>query len=356
MEEVQISQEELSELLQIRRDKLEKLQSEGKDPFVIVKYPVDKHSNEIFENYDELEGKEVTLAGRLMAKRVMGKASFANIQDRNGRIQVYVSKNDIGEDSYTDFKKYDIGDMLGVKGTVFTTKMGEISIHATEVVLLSKSLQILPEKFHGLKDQELRYRQRYMDLIVNPEVKETFFKRSAIIREMRNFLDGLGFLEVETPVLQTIAGGAAARPFITHHNALDIDMYCRIALELPLKRLIVGGFERVYEIGRVFRNEGVSVRHNPEFTLMELYQAYTDYHGMMDITENMFRHVAQAVNGKMTVNYGGHEIDLGKPFTRLSMVDAVKQYAGVDFDQIKDTEEAKKIAKEKHIEFEARHV
>ncbi len=258
-------------------------------------------------------------------------------------------------ESYGDFKKEDIGDIIGVKGTVFTTKMGEISVHATEVVLLSKSLQILPEKFHGLKDQELRYRQRYMDLIVNPEVKEVFFKRSAIIREIRNFLDEKGFLEVETPVLQTIPGGAAARPFITHHNALDIDMYCRIALELPLKRLIVGGFERVYEIGRVFRNEGVSIRHNPEFTLMELYQAYTDYNGMMDITESMFRTVADRVNGKMTVNYGGHEIDLEKPFTRISMVDAVKKYSGVDFDSIKSTEEAKAVAKEKGVQFEDRH-
>jgi Lysyl-tRNA synthetase (class II) len=353
--EVQVSQEELSELLKVRREKLDKLQEEGRDPFEIVKYPVDKHSIDIVENYAELEGKEVTIAGRLMAKRIMGKASFCNIQDRDGKMQAYVSRNDIGEQSYADFKKYDIGDIVGLKGTVFTTKMGEISVHATEVVLLSKSLQILPEKFHGLKDQELRYRQRYMDLIVNPEVKNVFLKRSAIIREIRNFLDTRGFLEVETPVLQTIAGGASARPFITHHNALDIDMYCRIALELPLKRLIVGGFERVYEIGRVFRNEGVSVRHNPEFTLMELYQAYTDYNGMMDITEGMFRQVAQAVNGKMTVNYGGYEIDFEKPFARLTMVDAVKQFAGVDFDEIKDTAEAKAIAKEKHIEFEARH-
>ncbi|MGE4213515.1 MAG: lysine--tRNA ligase [Anaerotignaceae bacterium] len=353
--EVQVSQEELSELLKVRREKLDKLQEEGRDPFEIVQYPVDKHSDEIVENYSELEGKEVTIAGRLMAKRIMGKASFCNVQDRNGKMQAYVSRNDIGEESYADFKKYDIGDIVGVKGTVFTTKMGEISVHATEVVLLSKSLQILPEKFHGLKDQELRYRQRYMDLIVNPEVKDVFFKRSAIIREIRNFLDTKGFLEVETPVLQTIAGGASARPFITHHNALDIDMYCRIALELPLKRLIVGGFERVYEIGRVFRNEGVSVRHNPEFTLMELYQAYTDYNGMMDITEGMFRYVAQAVNQKLTVNYGGYEIDLEKPFARLTMVDAVKQFAGVDFDEIKDTAEAKAIAKEKHVEFEARH-
>ncbi len=353
--QVEVTEEELGELLRIRRDKLIKLQSEGKDPFEIVKYPVDTHTDEIVKNYENLEGKEVIIGGRLMAKRVMGKASFANIQDRNGRIQVYVSRNDIGEESYADFKKYDIGDIVGIKGVVFTTKMGEISVHANEVTLLSKSLQILPEKFHGLKDQELRYRQRYMDLIVNPEVKEVFFKRSAIIREMRTFLDGLGFLEVETPVLQTIAGGASARPFITHHNALDIDMYCRIALELPLKRLIVGGFERVYEIGRVFRNEGVSIRHNPEFTLMELYQAFTDYNGMMDITENMFRHIAQAVNGKMTVNYGGHEIDLETPFARLTMVEAVKKYSGIDFDAVKDTEEAKALAKERNIQFEQRH-
>ena len=350
-----VSQEELSELLKVRREKLEKLQAEDKDPFVTVKYPVDTHSNEVISNYETLEGKEVTMAGRLMAKRVMGKASFANVQDKTGRMQIYVSRNDIGEESYADFKKYDIGDIIGVKGTVFTTKMGEISVHATEVMLLSKSLQILPEKFHGLRDQELRYRQRYVDLIVNPEVKDVFFKRSAIIREIRNFLDGQGFLEVETPVLQTIAGGASARPFITHHNALDIDMYCRIALELPLKRLIVGGFERVYEIGRVFRNEGVSIRHNPEFTLLELYQAYTDYNGMMDITENMFRYVAKTVNDKLTVNYGGYEIDFEKPFERLSMIDAVKKYADVDFDEIKDTDEAKVLAKERHIAFEQRH-
>ena len=353
--QAEVSQEELSELLKVRREKLEKLQAEDKDPFITVKYPVDTHSSEVVSNYETLEGKEVTMAGRLMAKRVMGKASFANVQDKTGRMQFYVSRNDIGEESYADFKKYDIGDIVGIKGTVFTTKMGEISVHATEVALLSKSLQILPEKFHGLKDQELRYRQRYVDLIVNPEVKEVFFKRSAIIREIRNFLDKQGFLEVETPVLQTIVGGASARPFVTHHNALDIDMYCRISLELPLKRLIVGGLERVYEIGRVFRNEGVSIRHNPEFTLLELYQAYTDYNGMMDITENMFRYVAKAVNDKLTVNYGGHEINFEKPFERLSMIDAVKKYADVDFDEIKDTDEAKALAKERHIAFEQRH-
>ena len=353
--QAEVSQEELSELLKVRREKLEKLQAEDKDPFITVKYPVDTHSSEVVTNYETLEGKEVTMAGRLMAKRVMGKASFANVQDKMGRMQFYVSRNDIGEDSYADFKKYDIGDIVGIKGTVFTTKMGEISVHATEVVLLSKSLQILPEKFHGLKDQELRYRQRYVDLIVNPEVKEVFFKRSAIIREIRNFLDKQGFLEVETPVLQTIVGGASARPFVTHHNTLDIDMFCRISLELPLKRLIVGGLERVYEIGRVFRNEGVSIRHNPEFTLLELYQAYTDYNGMMDITENMFRHVAKAVNDKLTVNYGGHEINFEKPFERLSMIDAVKKYADVDFDEVKGTAEAKALAKERHIGFEERH-
>ena len=354
-EEKELTKEELSELLQVRRDKLAKLQEEGKDPFEVMKYPVDTHSDEIRAQYDAFEGKTVVMAGRLMAKRVMGKASFANIQDRNGRMQVYVSKTDIGDESYADFKKYDIGDIIGITGFVFTTKMGEISVHAKEVKLLSKSLQILPEKFHGLKDQELRYRQRYVDLIVNPEVKETFFKRSAIIREIRNYLDNKGFLEVETPVLQTIAGGAAARPFITHHNALDIDMYLRISLELPLKRLIVGGFERVYEIGRVFRNEGVSVRHNPEFTLMELYQAYTDYHGMMDLTEELFRTVAQNVLGRTTIHYGGHELDLGKPFARLTMVEAVKQFTGVDFDQVPDTEAARALAKEHHVEFEERH-
>ena len=351
-----MTQEELSELLKVRREKLDKLQSEGKDPFKIVKYPVDTHSTDILNDFEGYEGKTVVVGGRLMAKRVMGKASFCNVQDRNGRIQVYVSKYDIGEESYADFKKYDIGDILGIKGFVFKTKMGEISIHASEVVLLSKSLQILPEKFHGLKDQETRYRQRYVDVIVNPEIKEVFFKRSAVIKAIREILDSKGFLEVETPTLQTIPGGAAARPFITHHNALDIDMYCRIALELPLKRLIVGGFERVYEIGRVFRNEGIDLRHNPEFTLMELYQAFTDYNGMMDITEELFRGVAQKVNGTTIVNYGGHEIDLGKEFARMTMVDAVKKYSGVDFDAVKDTEEARKIAKEKGVEFEERHV
>ena len=354
-EEIQMTQEEVNELIKIRREKLEKLQAEGKDPFQIVKYDVTKHSDEIRAEFEELEGKEVSIAGRLMSKRIMGKASFCNIQDRNGNMQSYVSRNDIGDENYADFKKYDIGDIVGIKGTVFKTKTGEISVHATEVTLLSKSLQILPEKYHGLKDQEIRYRQRYTDLIVNPEVKDTFLKRSAIIKEIRKFLDNRGFLEVETPVLQTIPGGASARPFITHHNTLDIDMYLRIALELPLKRLIVGGFERVYEIGRVFRNEGMSIRHNPEFTEIELYQAYTDYKGMMELTEDLFKTVAQNVLGKTTVNYGGHEIDLGKDFERLTMVDAVKKFTGVDFDEIPDTEAAKKIADEKHVEYEKHH-
>ncbi|MCI1999058.1 MAG: lysine--tRNA ligase [Clostridia bacterium] len=346
----------MSELLKIRREKLEKLQSEGKDPFQIVKYPVDTHTTDIINDYENYEDKTVCIAGRLMAKRVMGKASFCNIQDRNGRIQSYVSKNDIGDESYAEFKKYDIGDIIGIKGFVFKTKMGEITVHAKEVILLSKSLRILPEKFHGLKDQETRYRQRYVDVIVNPEVKEIFFKRSAIIKSIRNILDEKGFLEVETPTLQTIPGGAAARPFITHHNALDIDMYCRIALELPLKRLIVGGFERVYEIGRVFRNEGIDLRHNPEFTLLELYQAFTDYHGMMDIAEEIFRRTCQNINGTTQISYGGYELDLGKPFERMTMIDAVKKYSGVDFNEIKDTEEARKIAKEKNVAFEERHV
>ena len=352
----EMTQQELSEQIKIRREKLAQLQAEGKDPFEITKCEVTHHSDEIKDNFDELEGKDVAIAGRLMSKRIMGKASFCNIQDRNGNIQSYVSRNDIGDEAYAAFKKFDIGDLISIKGFVFKTKTGEVSVHAKEVTLLSKSLQVLPEKFHGLKDQELRYRQRYLDLIVNPEVRDTFIKRSRIITEIRKFLDGKGFLEVETPVLQTIPGGASARPFITHHNTLDIDMYCRIALELPLKRLIVGGFERVYEIGRVFRNEGISVRHNPEFTLMELYQAYTDYNGMMDITEEMFRTVAQNVLGTTKVVYGGHELDLGKPFARKTMVDAVKEFSGVDFDQVADTAEAKRIADEHHVEYEERHV
>lgn len=354
-QEEQLTEQELNKLIQIKKDKLTQLQTLGKDPFQNTKYDVSAHSTDILEAFDEFEGKEVAIAGRLMAKRIMGKASFCNVQDRNGRIQSYVSRNDIGDESYAEFKKFDIGDIVGIKGIVFKTKMGEISVHAQEVILLSKSLQILPEKFHGLKDQEMRYRQRYMDLIVNPEVKDTFLKRSAIFKAIRNFLDSRGYIEVETPVLQTIAGGAAARPFITHHNTLDIDMYLRIALELPLKRLIVGGFERVYEIGRVFRNEGVSIRHNPEFTLIEIYEAYTDYNGMMNLTEDLFRSVAQNVLGKTEINYGGHALDLGKPFQRISMIDAVKQHSGVDFDEIKTIEEARAIAKQKHVTYEERH-
>lgn len=352
----ELTASQLSEQEGFRRDKLAALQADGRDPFEIVKYDVTHHSSDIVENFDELEEKEVSIAGRLMNKRVMGKASFINIQDRNGRMQGYISKNDVGEESYLAFKKFDIGDIIGIKGIVFRTQKGEISVRANEIVLLSKSLKVLPEKFHGLNDQELRYRQRYLDLIVNPEVKDTFIKRSAVLREIRNYLDAKGFLEVETPVLQTIPGGAAARPFITHHNALDIDMYCRIALELPLKRLIVGGLERVYEIGRVFRNEGIDIRHNPEFTLIEIYQAFTDYHGMMDLAEGLFRTIAQNVVGSTTLNYGGYELDLGKPFERLTMVDAVKKYAGVDFDEIATTEDAKALAKERGIEFEERHV
>lgn len=350
------NEKDLNELLRVRREKLSSLQEAGKDPFEIVKYDVSNHSMEIKNNFEDFDGKEVSVAGRLVSKRVMGKASFCDILDRDGRIQSYVSKNDIGEESYADFKKLDIGDIVGIKGVVFKTQKEEISVKAHEVTLLSKSLQTLPEKFHGLKDQDLRYRQRYVDLIVNPDVRDTFFKRSAVIKSIRKFLDGREYLEVETPTLQTIPGGAAARPFITHHNALDIDMYMRIALELPLKRLIVGGFERVYEIGRVFRNEGISVRHNPEFTLIELYEAFTDYKGMMNLIEDMIRTVAEEVNGKTTVIYQGTELDFGKPFERITMIDAVKKYAGVDFDLIETTEEAKKIAKEHNVEFEERHV
>ncbi len=346
---------EQNELLQIKREKLLNLQKEGKDPFRHVKYDVNCHSKDIHDNFDEMEGKEVTLAGRMMSKRIMGKASFVDVQDLNGRIQIYVSKGDVGDEAYEEFKHFDIGDFVGVKGTVFRTKKGEISVKALEAVLLSKSLRILPEKWHGLKDQELRYRQRYVDLIVNPEVKDTFIKRSKIIKSIRNYLDAQGFLEVETPVLQTIAGGASARPFITHHNALDIDMYLRIALELPLKRLIAGGLERVYELGRVFRNEGVSIKHNPEFTMIELYQAYTDYHGMMDLCENLLRTVAKEVLGTTKILNGDIEVDLENPFERITMVDAVKKYAGVDFNTINDTEEAKKIAKEHKVEFESFH-
>ena len=346
----------LNELLQIRRDKLTELQEAGRDPFVITKYDVTHHSSDIRDNYDELEGKEVAIAGRIMSKRVMGKASFCNVQDLKGGIQCYVARDAIGEEPYKDFKKMDIGDIIGLKGTVFKTKTGEISIHASELVLLSKSLQILPEKYHGLTNTDLRYRQRYVDLIMNPEVKDTFIKRSKIISTIRRFLDAQGFMEVETPMLVSNAGGAAARPFETHFNALDEDFKLRISLELYLKRLIVGGLEKVYEIGRVFRNEGLDTRHNPEFTLMELYQAYTDYYGMMELTESMFRYLAEKVCGSTTITYAGTEIDLGRPFRKLTMVDAIKEHTGIDFDQVKTTEEAKKLADEKGIEYEDRHV
>ena len=342
-------------MLKVRREKLAALQENGKDPFLITKYDVTHHSLEIKEEFDALEGQTVYIAGRVMSKRVMGKASFCNVQDIQGNIQSYVARDSIGEESYADFKKYDVGDIVGIKGEVFKTKTGEISIHAAEVTLLSKSLQILPEKYHGLVNTDIRYRQRYTDLIMNEEVKDTFIKRSKIISSIRRYLDGQGFLEVETPMLVSNAGGAAARPFETYYNALDENVKLRISLELYLKRLIVGGLERVYEIGRVFRNEGLDTRHNPEFTLMELYQAYTDYNGMMDLTENMFRHVAQEVCGTTTITYGGVEIDLGSPFKRITMIDAVKEYAGVDFDLIKDTEEAKKIADEKGVHYEERH-
>ncbi len=353
--EKNVQEQDLNQLLKIRREKLSELQAAGKDPFQITKYDVTHHSSDIKENYDTMEGQIVRVAGRVMQKRVMGKASFCNVQDLKGNIQSYVARDSIGEEPYKDFKKYDIGDIVGIEGEVFKTKTGEISIHAASVTLLSKSLQILPEKYHGLTNTDLRYRQRYTDLIMNEEVKDTFVKRSKIISAIRRYLDGQGFMEVETPMLVSNAGGAAARPFETHYNALDEDVKLRISLELYLKRLIVGGMERVYEIGRVFRNEGVDTRHNPEFTLMELYQAYTDYHGMMDLTENMYRYVAQEVLGTTEVPYGEHVIDLGKPFERLTMVDAVKKYAGVDFDQVADTEAAKKLADEHHIEYEARH-
>ena len=356
MSEVNNNQaQDLSELLQIRRDKLADLQRRGKDPFKITKYDVSHHSEEVKKNVAELEGKTVSVAGRMMSKRVMGKASFCHVQDLQGNIQIYVARDMIGEEAYTDFKKFDIGDIIGVKGEVFVTKTGETSIRASEVVLLSKSLQILPEKYHGLTNVDLRYRQRYTDLIMNPDVKDTFIKRSKMISCIRRYLDAQGFIEVETPMLVANAGGAAARPFETHYNALDEDVRLRISLELYLKRLIVGGLERVYEIGRVFRNEGVDTRHNPEFTLMELYQAYTDYHGMMDLTENMFRYLAQEVCGSTVITYGENEIDLGKPFERLTMIDAVKRYAGVDFDAVPDTEAAKKLADERGIAYEARH-
>ena len=348
-------QQDLNQILKVRREKLAALQEAGKDPFVHVKYDVTAHSADVREKFEELEGQTVSIAGRIMFKRVMGKASFCNIQDLKGSIQVYVARDSIGEEPYADFKKYDVGDIVGVKGEVFTTKTGEISVHAAEVVLLSKSLQVLPEKYHGLTNTDLRYRQRYVDLIMNQDVKDTFIKRSRIISAVRRYLDGEGFMEVETPMLVANAGGAAARPFETHYNALDEDVKLRISLELYLKRLIVGGMERVYEIGRVFRNEGVDTRHNPEFTLMELYQAYTDYHGMMDLSENLYRFVAQEVLGTTEITYGEHTIDLGKPFERITMLDAVKKYAGVDFNEIHSDEEAKAIAKEHHIEFEERH-
>ena len=346
---------ELTEVLRVRREKLAQLVEDGKDPFQITKFDVTHHSAEIKDDFDALEGKEVVVAGRMMSKRVMGKASFCNVQDLKGGIQCYVARDAVGEDSYKDFKKFDIGDIIGVRGEVFKTKTGEISIHASAVTLLSKSLQVLPEKFHGLTNTDMRYRQRYVDLIVNPEVKDTFVKRSKIIKEIRNFLDGRGFMEVETPMLVSNAGGAAARPFETHYNALNEDVKLRISLELYLKRLIVGGLEKVYEIGRVFRNEGVDTRHNPEFTLMELYQAYTDYYGMMELTESMFRYLAEKVCGSAVITYNGVEIDLSKPFARLTMNDAIKKYAGIDFDEVKTDEEATALAKEHHIEYEERH-
>ena len=348
-------EQDIHQLLKVRREKLAELQAEGKDPFQITKYDQDTHSADIKDNYAEYDGKEVSIAGRIMSKRVMGKASFCNVQDLKGNIQCYVSRDELGDDSYKDFKKMDIGDIVGIKGFVFTTKMGEISVHAHSVTLLSKSLQILPEKYHGLTNTDTRYRQRYVDLIMNEDVKKTFVMRSKIISCIRRYLDNLGFLEVETPMLVANAGGAAARPFETHYNALDEDVKLRISLELYLKRLIVGGMERVYEIGRVFRNEGLDTRHNPEFTLMELYQAYTDYNGMMDLTENLYRHVAQEVLGTTVIEYNGVQMDLGKPFERITMVDAVKKYAGVDWNEVETLEQARALAKEHHVEFEERH-
>ena len=349
-------EQDIHQLLKVRREKLSELQTEGRDPFQITKYDQTAHSADIKDHYAEYDGKEVSIAGRIMSKRVMGKASFCNVQDLKGNIQCYVSRDELGDDSYKDFKKMDIGDIIGVKGFVFTTKMGEISVHAHSVTLLSKSLQILPEKYHGLTNTDTRYRQRYVDLIMNEDVKKTFVMRSKIISCIRRYLDDLGFLEVETPMLVANAGGAAARPFETHYNALDEDVKLRISLELYLKRLIVGGMERVYEIGRVFRNEGLDTRHNPEFTLMELYQAYTDYQGMMNLTENMFRHIAEQICGSTTIPYADVEIDLGKPFERLTMIDAIKKYTGIDFNEITTTEEAKKLADEKGVHYEDRHV
>jgi len=348
-------EQDINQLLKVRREKLATLQEAGKDPFQITKYNVTHHSTDIKEHFDELEGKTVRIAGRMMSKRIMGKASFCNVQDLPGNIQCYVARDSIGEEPYADFKKYDVGDIIGIEGEVFKTKTGEMSVHAAKVTLLTKSLQILPEKFHGLTNTDIRYRQRYTDLIMNPDVKDTFRKRSRIIKEIRNFLDARDFMEVETPMLVSNAGGAAARPFETHYNALNEDVKLRISLELYLKRLIVGGLERVYEIGRVFRNEGVDTRHNPEFTLMELYQAYTDYEGMMELTESMFRYLAEKVCGTTKITYNGIEIDLGKPFERLTMNDAIKKYAGIDFDTVATDEEAKALAKERHVEFEERH-
>ena len=348
-------EQDLNQLRKVRREKLAELQQSGKDPFVITKYDQTHHSQEIKDNFDELEGKQVSIAGRMMSKRVMGKASFCNVQDLKGNIQSYVARDSVGEENYKEFKKLDVGDVVGITGEVFRTKTGEMSIHASHVTLLSKSLQILPEKFHGLTNTDTRYRQRYVDLIMNPEVKDTFIKRSRIISAIRKYLDGQGFMEVETPMLVANAGGAAARPFETHFNALNEDLKLRISLELYLKRLIVGGLEKVYEIGRVFRNEGLDTRHNPEFTLMELYQAYTDYNGMMDLTENLYRHVAQEVLGTTTIVYNGIEMDLGKPFERITMVDAVKKYSGVDWNEVETLEQARELAKEHHIEFEERH-
>lgn len=354
-QKTQQKEQDINTLLKVRREKLETLQNDGKNPFAITKYDVTHHSSEIKEQYNALEGQTVSIAGRMMFKRVMGKASFCNVQDLQGKIQAYVARDSVGEDNYKDFKKYDVGDILGIKGTVFTTKTGEISVHAEEISLLSKSLQILPEKYHGLTDTDTRYRQRYVDLIMNEEVKDTFIKRSKVISSIRRYLDSQGFMEVETPMLVSNAGGAAARPFETHFNALGEDLKLRISLELYLKRLIVGGMERVYEIGRVFRNEGLDTRHNPEFTLMELYQAYTDYHGMMDLTENLYRYVAKEVTGSEIITYGEHQMDLSKPFERITMADAVKKYANVDFSEVKDADEAKRLAKEHHIEYEDRH-
>ena len=348
-------EQDINQLLKVRREKLADLQANGKNPFEIMKYDVTHHSEDIREQFQELEGKTVSVAGRMMSKRVMGKASFCHVQDLRGQIQSYVARDSLGEEAYKEFKKMDVGDIVGIKGEVFRTKTGEISIHAAEVTLLSKSLQVLPEKYHGLTNTDLRYRQRYTDLIMNPEVKDTFIKRSKIISSIRKYLDAQGFMEVETPMLVANAGGAAARPFETHFNALDEDFKLRISLELYLKRLIVGGMERVYEIGRVFRNEGLDTRHNPEFTLMELYQAYTDYHGMMDLTENLYRHVAQEVLGTTKITYNGIEMDLGKPFERITMVDAVKKYSGVDFNEIHTLKEARAVAKEHHVEYEERH-